>query len=303
MSLSVSVIIPNYESWSDAVRCARAAAEYSGKKLNQILIVDDGSSSSGPNELPNPVRVVRNEVNRGVIETENIGFSCTNADIVVILDSDAEPLMDFVPGVVQAFEKNPELGALGFHTVDRKGNATGIASPEPTVLDLVLGQRGSGWIRYLGRKVGAVRTESTEQICLHSCATAFRRTAYEEIGGFDEGFDFLEYDIDFSIRLRNAGWKVMKASDIEAYHEGGGSPQSYVKRLMRHHQNRWRLLRKHEKIQYPSLVKYALALRHVLEYGMFYVAGPFLTDSVEERNDKLRGRRDLLRGVWDGYSA
>ena len=39
MSLSVSVLITNYETWPDPARCARSAVEHAGDRLDEVLIV------------------------------------------------------------------------------------------------------------------------------------------------------------------------------------------------------------------------------------------------------------------------
>ncbi len=290
MSLGVSVLITNYETWSDAARCARSAVEHAGENLEEVLIVDDCSSSTGPDGLPDPIRVVRNETNRGYVRSVNIGFSHLDSDVVVLLDSDAEPLMDFVPGVQKAFSEDSDLGALALHLVDRDGNPTGAISPEPTVGHYVLGQKAGSWLRHLRSENGM---PPPGRMCLHSCGMAVRRAAFEDVGGFDEAFDFLDADTDFSMRLRQAGWRLRKSDDLVAYHEGGGSPQSTAKRVLRHHRNRWRLLRKHGKIQRTGVVKALLGCRHGIEYAVLRILGPVLFDS-EVRDDKLRGRKKLL---------
>lgn len=295
MSLSVSALIPTYNSWDGAARCARAVLEHSGDRIDRILIVDDASDETQPDGLPKRVQVVRNETNQGVIRSENIGFSRLDTDIVVIFDSDARPLMDFVPGVRRQFRSNPRLGAMVFHLVDRNGHPTGAATLEPTVSHFLLGQRAGGFLDQLRRRVGSSR------MCVHSCATAFRRAAYKDVDGFDEGFDFLDYDIDFSMRLHDAGWDVDKSDEVVAFHEGGGSPQSTSTRVLRWHRNRWRLLMKHEKVSQPILLKIGLFYRHSLEYGIIRVAGPLIFRSHEEYMDKLSGRAALLRRVGNAY--
>jgi hypothetical protein len=291
MSLSVSVLITNYETWPDAGRCARSAVEHAGDHLDEVLIVDDCSENIGPDELSEPIRVLRNDTNQGYVRSVNIGFSHLDSDIVVLLDSDAEPLMDFVPGVREAFRKNADLGALALHLVDRDGNPTGAVSPEPTVFHYVLGQQMSSWLR---RTVTGNGMPPRDRMCLHSCGMAVRREAFESVGGFDEAFDFLDADTDFSMRLRQAGWRLGKSEDIVAYHEGGGSPQSTAKRVVRHHRNRWRLLKKHDKIRHVYLVITALAVRHTLEYATLKVIGSVLYSDPDIRKDKLQGRRYLL---------
>lgn len=299
MRLSVSVLITNYETWPEAVRCAHSAVEHSGNALEKVLIVDDCSSNTGSEDLPEPIRVVRNETNQGYVRSVNIGFSALNSDIVMLLDSDAEPLMDVVPGLQKAFVENPNLGAMALHLVDRDGNPTGAVSPEPTVAHYVLGQKASSWLRRLSSEEGL----PPERMCLHSCGMAVRREAFEDVDGFDEEFDFLDADTDFSMRLRQAGWTLRKSDALVAYHEGGGSPQSTAKRVVRHHRNRWRLLRKHDKLRRPTVAKAALAVRHSLEYSLLRLFGPVLTNTAEENEDKLRGRRVLLQRVWNAYQT
>jgi GT2 family glycosyltransferase len=298
MGLSVSVLITNYETWPDAARCARSAVEHSGDRLDEVLIVDDCSSDTGPDDLPDPIRVLRNETNQGYVRSVNIGFSEVDSDVIVLLDSDAEPLMDFVPGVRAAFLDDPELGAMALHLVDRDGTPTGAVSPEPTVPHYVLGQKAGSWLRSITRGDGL---PPPDQMCLHSCGMAVRQEAVEDVGRFDEGFDFLDADTDFSMRLRQAGWRLTKSDEVTAYHEGGGSPQSTAKRVLRHHRNRWRLLRKHKKLQFPELLKAMLALRHGIEYGILRMAGSLVTPIQQEQADKLSGRRALIERVWNGY--
>jgi GT2 family glycosyltransferase len=298
MSLSVSVLITNYNTCPDAERCARSAVEHSGNVLDTVLIVDDCSDTTAPDDLPAPIEVLRNETNQGYVRSVNIGMARLDTDLVILLDSDAEPLMDVVPGVQEAFRSNADLGALSLHLVDREGNPTGAVSPEPTVRQYVLGQKLGAMVRQ-ARDTDA--TPPPERMCIHSCGIGIRRAAFEDIGGFDEGFDFLDADTDFSMRLRQAGWELAKSDDLVAYHEGGGSPQSTAKRVVRHHRNRWRLLKKHGKLRRPTVIKLLLFLRHLLEYGLLRVAGDFVASDPDIRQDKLAGRQRLLRTVWDGY--
>jgi GT2 family glycosyltransferase len=140
-------------------------------------------------------------------------------------------------------------------------------------------------------------------MCLHSCGLVVRRTAFEEVGGFDESFDFLDADTDFSLRLRKAGWRLAKSDDLVAYHEGGGSPQSTAKRVLRHHRSRWQLLEKHGKLTRPLLTRLLLLLRHALELAALRLTGPLLASDPRVRADKLAGRRALVRCAWQAYRS
>ncbi|GFN23664.1 hypothetical protein TAMC210_19810 [Thermanaeromonas sp. C210] len=52
---------------------------------------------------------------------------------------------------------------------------------------------------------------------------AIRREAFEAVGGFDEDFFFYGEDVDFCMRLRKAGWKVVFLPEAKVIHVRGGS--------------------------------------------------------------------------------
>jgi GT2 family glycosyltransferase len=296
MSITFSALITNYNTWQLTNLCARELDRWSKDSLMEILVVDDASDQKAQHEnLPTQVRVVYNSKNCGYAPSVNIGFSNIKEDVVILLDSDAYPLMDLTESLEHLFATNPKLGAVGFKLVDNNGQPTGYCSPEPSVLGLLLGQQLSDlYDAKVKRTIDSI-------VCIHSCGMAIRRTAFEEIGGFDEGFDFLDADIDFSMRLDAAGWDLQIDPNLVAYHEGGGSPQTTAKRVLRHHRNRWRLLSKHGRIRFPFLLKAGLATRHILEYVFLRIVGKVVVNDTKTLEDKIFGRHQLMNSVWSNY--
>jgi N-acetylglucosaminyl-diphospho-decaprenol L-rhamnosyltransferase len=61
-------------------------------------------------------------------------------------------------------------------------------------------------------------------------AAAYRRAAFEQVGGFDEALIAYGEDVDLALRLRAAGWQAADARDARGVHLGGatigvGSPR------------------------------------------------------------------------------
>lgn len=295
MSISFSGLITNYNTWQLTTLCAQEFERWSKESLTEILVVDDASAQNAPENLPHKVRVIRNLENRGYVASVNIGFSHLKEDVIILFDSDAYPLMDLTQSLTHLFAINPQLGAVGFKLVDEQGQSTGSYSTEPNVFGLLLGQQLAAL--YNSR----FKHTRERPLCLHSCGMAVRRIAFEKVGGFDEGFDFLDADIDFSMRLRAAGWHVQIAPSLVAYHKGGGSFQTTAKRVLRHHRNRWRLLVKHGYLPLPWLLKAGLVIRHALEYSFLKILGKVLIKDPASLKDKLYGRRQLLNEVWSSY--
>jgi hypothetical protein len=295
MNTSISALVTNYNTWSLTTRCVRELERYSNDRLVEILVVDDASEQAPSESLPEKVRVIRNPQNLGYVASVNIGFAQLREDMILLLDSDAYPLMDLTEPVTRLFAENQKLGALGFQLLDEQGQPTGSSQPEPDAIGLLLGQSLEAlWLSWF-------RSRHSQNPVLYSCAMAVRRAAFEEIGGFDRGFDFLDADIDFSMRLRAAGWQVQVDPSLVAFHEGGGSFQTTATRVLRYHRNRWRLLLKHGRISQPWLFKLGLATRHALEYGILRIGGKKLIPEPAILEDKLHSRRRLLREVLSGY--
>jgi hypothetical protein len=295
MSLSVSVLITNYESWDDARLCVEKVIEHAGSEVDRILIADDASSSPPP-LLPERVDVVRNSENLGFPATLNRGFRELTEDVIVHFDADGHPLMDFAIPTRQAFTDDEDLGALGFHMVDHDGDMTGSFTHESDI---------SLTAFVAGQQIGRLfRSNGTSDLLLpNACGTAVRRSAYVDAGGFDESFDLLDVDLDFFLRLARRDWMIRYTPHIRAYHEGGGSPQTTATRVLRHHRDRWRLLRKHGYVNQPQVTKLCLTIRHIAEYVVLSILGRQLYDNQTQVQDKIEGRRRLLQSVWNDYQT
>jgi len=294
--MTIAALITNFNTWRETHKCVNALHRWSGPILSRILIVDDGSTEPPPRVFPSgAVELVSSANNVGYVASVNRGFQLIADDVVLLLDSDARPAMDVVDPILQAFSRDPHLGALGFRLVDETGNATGSRSPEPDLVEFILGQQ-------LGAKyVKRFRNRPDSKWTLYSCALAVRSRAFHSVGGFDEGFDFLDADVDFSMRLRQAGWKLDTREDLIVFHSGGGSPQRTAKRVLRYHQNRLRLLEKHKRLRLARLAKILLAARHAIELLSLRLMSSARVADQETLRDKVDGRRILLRTVWRGY--
>jgi glycosyl transferase family 2 len=83
---------------------------------------------------------------------------------------------------------------------------------------------------------------------LTECATinlAFRRRAFDAVGGFDQGFAYGS-DIDFTWRLTDAGYQIRSVPDAVIRHDWGGRRRQ-LRRSYVYGKARMRLLRKHRR--------------------------------------------------------
>lgn len=295
--MKVSVVITNYDTWPLTLRCVQALEKHSRGLVAEIVVVDDGSKSPPPPELPASVRVIQNPRNLGYQASVNVGFRAVSGELVLLLDSDAFPLMDVVEPLERAFVAAPKLGAISLGTVDERGRATASAQDEPDAFGFLLGPRLEG--PYMSLR----RLWNGPKLVVYSCALAVRRAAFDSVGGFDEDFDFLDADLDFSMRLSEGGWETRLEPSLTVFHKGSGSPQTQSKRVLRCYRNRWKLLEKHGKLGAEGLLKASLLLRHVAEIETLLVLIGTARDGARRGQylEKLRVRQRLIRSMWSGY--
>ena len=224
------------------------------------------------------------------IAKSNKAFAEMTCDVVVLFDSDAYPTTPYVDAVRKAFTDRPDLGLVAFATIGKNGQPTQSWCPEPDALTLILGLKLSDHIPRLSR-------EYRESVSVYTCAMAIRRSVFEEVGGFDEKFDWTDLDHDLSMNVARSNWKVDVLPEVVAFHEGSGTPQGVNARLLRFHKNRWYLLTKHGRIKSRAMTRALVLARLRLELFGIYVG---IWNSALRR-EKAKGRRDLIAYCQETY--
>jgi GT2 family glycosyltransferase len=296
--MNFSVFITNYKAWPVTLETVLAVLEFGGDQLSEVLIVDDCSDAPSEWSGDNRVRIHRNSNNQGYVRSVNIGVSLLKEELIVMFDCDARPLTPFAGTVQEAFTNDAKLGVLGFTQTDDSGVLRPSGEGGPSALEFVIGP--AFWSR-LPSKLRHFLSPPASYLCIHSCCFAFRKKAFDQINGFDESFDFLDADMDFSISLNRAGWKSAITDKVICFHPGGGSPQSTTTRALRLHRNRWQLLRKHGLVMHEAFSRIGLILRHSIELLSLYSLGVCLPSKRHNLREKIECRKQLLKTANNNY--
>src|SRR5450756_1570906 len=198
--LSIGVLVLKYNTWDIALRALEAAVELEPSAVHEYVLFDDGSPSPPPEVINPRFRVIRNETNTGFARALNLAFAQMKSDIVVLFDSDAYPLTPFAATVRQAFTAVATLGQLGFIALDSKGSPTESFLGEPTNWSLILGQ--AAYARF------CASAPKPESLCVITGCMATRLKAFTAVSGFDPELNFLDVDLDYSMRKRRGSGKI-----------------------------------------------------------------------------------------------
>jgi len=183
--------------------------------------------------------IVRESTNTGFTTGANTGLrqfltADSRADVIVLLNQDAEIESGWCAAVSDVFETDARVGAVG---------ARILRSDRVTI------QHAGGyleWPRLVGRHFGDGHAgvpgafEAVRDVeFVTAAAMAIRADALRDVGCFDEVFSPGYYeDVDLCNRLRDSKWRVMYAPAAVATHVESASFSSRGDRLSLSHRNR-----------------------------------------------------------------
>jgi len=217
VSLSIDVVVVAFNHFDLTASCLRHLAEQS--REHRLFVVDDGSTDGTAERLEAewPAAVVdRIERNGGFATACNRGVSAGTGEVVVLLNNDVDCRPDFLERLVAPMEADPAIGsvaALSIQPGEQNIDSVGMTA-DPT---LAAFQRGHG------RPLNEATADRPVLTGPAGAAAAYRRSAWEHLGGLEEALIAYMEDFDLALRLRSSGWQTTLAADAVAVHLGSAT--------------------------------------------------------------------------------
>ena len=218
----VAVIILNYNGLKWLPRCLSSLVKTEYPYF-EIYLVDNASSDASVDfvrhSIPS-VKIIRNPRNLGFAAAYNQSIGAIEAEYVVLLNNDTEILNPhWLTSLVDVVNERTDVAAVAAKMVSMENHR---------VLDSV----GSMGVPYWSEGFAEIGkgeldegqySESLEPFAFCGGAALLRRSAFVDVGGFDEALFLYYEDPDLSWRLRLRGWKIRFAPDATIAHYRGGS--------------------------------------------------------------------------------
>lgn len=202
-------------TWNDAdVAEAAVASAFAQEGVAVgVIVVDNGSDP--PAAFADPrVRLLRNATNLGVGGGRNVGVAAGDAPFVCLLDSDARLLPGALDRLLAPLRTDPGVGLTAPVYTDQAPEAS--AGVAPTLADKV--RRATNRTdRYRGTPGQGVGRWWDVDFAIGACQV-FRRSAFDAVGGLDASAAFGPEDVDFCLRLRDAGWRTVQVAGATCDH-------------------------------------------------------------------------------------
>lgn len=232
----VDVIIVNWNAGGHLLKCIElfAAVTADDVTLGHIAVVDNGSTDGSLKPLDAfsatlPLKLIRNNGNKGFAAACNQGAAGSTADYLLFLNPDTRLKVGCLakPAAFFAATGNHRVGIVGIQLIDAAGEVARNCARRPTPLAMIGQSLGldrllpsyfpppflSEWPHDANRVV--------DQVMGAFCM--IRRQLFEALGGFDERFFVYFEDLDLALRARALGWTSVYLATAQAFHQGQGT--------------------------------------------------------------------------------
>lgn len=218
------VVTLNWNGADDTIACLDSI-ESSRPEDVEVIVVDNGSDDEDVLRLVQAtlsrrwVTLVRNPENLGFTGGSNIGITIAverGAGAVMLLNNDARVERGAFATLLDYLAASPEAGLVSPLILDESGDriwaAGGVRARREVVCRLGLARR----------PVAEAPSMPFSSYALIGCAIVVRAEVIERVGQLDNDyFAYLE-DIDYSVRVREAGWRLDVVPTARVRHRVSG---------------------------------------------------------------------------------
>jgi len=217
LALAIDIVVPTSGHYELTHECLAHLAQQT--RSHTVLLSDNGGGKETvertAREWP-AVRLIRSESSLSFATACNRGARAVKGDVVVLLNNDVYCRPDWLERLVVPLEAEPKTGSVACLLVrpgERLIDSVGL-SADPTL---------AGFPRLSGLPVTRATEERPVLVGPAGGAAAYRRTAWEQVGGLDEAIFAYSEDLDLALRLRAAGWRAAVAPEAIAMHLGSAT--------------------------------------------------------------------------------
>lgn len=218
----VSIVIPTRDRVEMLAGCISGILERTDYKPIEVIIVDNGSLEDKTHQYfesihrSNPVRIIKDSGPFNYSRLCNFGVRCSKGNLICLLNNDISIINPtwLTELVSHALRENVGVTGAKLYFADNRIQHAGV----------ILGIRGvAGHIyKYVERKYPGdhARLQLTQNLsAVTGACMIFKRSVFDHVEGLDEEHLSVAFnDVDFCLRVRNAGYKIVWTPFAELYH-------------------------------------------------------------------------------------
>lgn len=278
MSFTVTAIIVNYNAGEYLRRCVDSLLSC---ELNvEIVIVDNASKDSSLASLDGlrGIQLIRNSTNLGFAAACNQGYKKSTAPILLFLNPDCTVKLGALSNLMDIMHSDPRNGMVGglllnSDGTEQPGGRRAVPTPWRSFV------RAFGLVRFAHRwpklfydfhlHKQPLPERPVEVEAISGACMMVRRDVIQDVGVWDEGYFLHCEDLDWCMRFRKKGWKILFAPHAKITHALGACSKDKKLFVEWHkHKGMIRFYRKFFRRQYPGALMGLVVVGVWLRFGM-----------------------------------
>lgn len=219
----VSIIIPNKNHYADLKQCVESILGRSTYDNYEIVIIDNGSEDANiisyydVIQRDPRIRVYNLDIEFNYARLNNFGAKKATGEYYILLNNDTEVITPEWIEELLMYVQRDDVAAAGAmlyypdNTIQHAGIILGLGTDRVAGHPFHRVPRGE--IGYMGRLCYAQDLSAVTAACM-----MVKSSAYWEVGGFNDEFKVAYNDVDFCMKLREAGYRIVWTPYAELYH-------------------------------------------------------------------------------------
>ncbi len=234
--IDVSVIVVNMNTRELLFECLQSVRQCTIPK--EVIVVDNASTDGSPEMVEREfreVKLIRNAANERFAKPNNDGMKIAQGRYIFLLNSDASLKPLALEKLVAYMDDHRDVGMCGPQLLYPDGgiqpSCRGFVSLWTHFCDMVVLDRLFPQSQLFAGSEMTFFDHASEREVDHVMAAAVivRQEVIQSVGMFDERFSIYYNDLDWSYRIKKAGWKIVFCPEARVVHHLGKTARPMIR--------------------------------------------------------------------------
>jgi GT2 family glycosyltransferase len=227
--IDVSVCLINHVTTAYTLNCLRSLFDNTHEAMLEVVLVENASPDESAQIIQQQfpqVQLLQNRTPQTFTVNCNLAIRHSTGRYVLILNNDTIVHDAAVDLLAKFMDQHPECGAVSARLQQADGLVQRILIKTPTlgwyVWEILVVQNlavmSTAFRRYFARQSDFHANTEVQNLC--GACMLVRRAVIDQVGVFDEQYNFYAEDADWSYRIKQANWRMYIVADACITHYG-----------------------------------------------------------------------------------
>ncbi|MDO5824899.1 MAG: glycosyltransferase [Methanosphaera sp.] len=209
----------------------------------EMIIVDNNSSDDSIEVIEShdelPIRLIRNEVNRSFSYANNQAVEVSNGKYLLFLNNDMETCPGWLNHLMDTALSDENIGAVGSKLIypDASSSVYNIEKSFTIQHAGIVFKQKNGYVRPYNKDNGMPYefedNTPKERVAVTAATLLVEKNKYEEVGGFDNDYEYGFEDVDLCLKLYRKGYRNYYNPKSVLFHYEFGTQESNEKEIVK----------------------------------------------------------------------